>query len=48
MVEFQGVHDRDEYYQNERKYNFSYVLFFTESLLYQSKNYFTVSVVNPF
>ena len=46
--EFQGRLDGDEYHQNGHKCNFSCVLFFTESLLYHSKNYFTVSVINPF
>ena len=48
MDEFQGGPDGDEYYQSERRCNFSCVFFFTKSLLYQSINYFTVSVVNPF
>ena len=47
MDEFQGGPDGDKYHQNEYKCNFSCALFITESLLYHSKNYFTVPVVNP-
>ena len=48
MDEFQQVPDGNGYHRNERKCNILCVFFFTGSLLYQSKNYFTVSVVNPF
>ena len=47
MDEFQRGPDGDKHHQNERKYNFSRVLFCTKSLLYQRKNYFCVSSVNP-
>ena len=47
MDEFEGRPDANDYHENERKCNVSYV-FFSRNRYYIRVKLFTVSVVNPF